>query len=446
MNKDQSSLKSILSLIEFLEDVVECMFIYENELNEEIMRNKPEDISPNNEDDAEEMIMTDMRKASNTVLSNTYYNVPDPSLKKKNKSKIEVRSTLAMKKPGKGFTNENTQFMAELCCKLRTTFLLHISMVLLSFLIKKFEYIRPLLKDLRDLMNNTHQKVNGSAYNIETENIMGDNLRSLANIQIYLKNLKEITNAKLSSVKRNQGKNDVLNPEYSDEEDANDPFLRNFKQEEDDEMKQKKKKEEESQKSQETLLRKMDEFLILWMRQIVIYNTHFVLHLALTSNNVASILDIKPSIVKATNIKYALTSLMNPRLQSYQQVNNFKSMKRILDSIVTYFFQNFISVKERGLIMDDLKKIMKDPSKMRHCKYLDFGEFFESEEEFKHFYDFMDMNYYTSNVKDFELSLIQHSNQDYDQSTLERVYNVYKDGVQIYRSPGNNIRDLCFDS
>ena len=62
----------------------------------------------------------------------------------------------------------------------------------------------------------------------------------------------------------------------------------------------------------------MKVFLIMWLRQIVIYNTHYVLHLAITNSTIASILDLKPSIVKAKSIKYALVSLINPRMHSQQ--------------------------------------------------------------------------------------------------------------------------------
>jgi len=248
-------------------------------------------------------------------------------------------------------------------------------MILLSFLIKKFEYIRPLLNDLRKLVNYTNERALGKKRTSETSNTFIDSLKSIANIQIYLKNIKEISQTLLSQAK-NKKKDKVFNSEYSDEEDANDPFLRNFRNNEDEEMKEKQQMNKDYQKSSEEFKKKMNQFLILWLRQIVIYNTHYVLHLSMTTHNLVSILDVKPSIVKATNIKYALLSLMNPRLQSYHQVNNFKSMKRILDNIVTYFFQNFLTVKERGLISEDLKKISINQTRLSHCQSLNIKEFF----------------------------------------------------------------------
>lgn len=135
----------------------------------------------------------------------------------------------------------------------------------------------------------------------------------------------------------------------NDSDDSDFEFKKNFKTE-NSKTEEAKKKEEEDQKQQEDLNKKMRMFLIMWLRQIVIYDTHYVLHLAVINSNIGSILDLKPSIVKATSIKYALVSLLNPRMQAQQQVNNFKSMKRILDNNLTYFFENFLSAKERAYV------------------------------------------------------------------------------------------------
>jgi len=182
--------------------------------------------------------------------------------------------------------------------------------------------------------------------------------------------------------------------------------------------------------------------MILWLRQIVIYNTHYVLHLAVTNLNMMSILDVRPSIVKATSIKYSLVSLMNPRLQTIQQLNNFKSMKRVLDNIVTYFFQNFFSVRERAMVVEDLHKYKNSMVKINYLKNLNFKGFFESDEEFKKFCSFMDMNYYISNVCDFELGLIKHSNKDYSPETLKRVQEMYKNGVDIFKNSNEHITEF----
>lgn len=350
LEKSADSISSILSLIEFLEGIVKCMFIYENEVNEDVEPEPFEEAKHLDEN------LDKMRPPSNTV------NAPSTSINSSTNSKragmFKVRSTISKKKPGNQIQNEDSEYMAQLCCKLRTSFLLHLCMILLSFLIKKFEYIRPLLFDLRKLMNYTNNRAIGKEIIDDGETSIY-NLQSLANIQIYLKNIKEISHSLLVKSGHGKGTSDkVLNPEYSDEEDANDPYLRDFRKPEEEEKKEEVKTTPDDKK------KKMKQFLVLWFRQIVIYNTYYVLHLSMTNHNMTSILDVKPSIVKATNIKYALTSLMNPRLQSYQQVNNFKSMKRILDNIVTYFFQNFLSVEQRYLVSEDLREISHNNNKI----------------------------------------------------------------------------------
>jgi hypothetical protein len=136
---------------------------------------------------------------------------------------------------------------------------------------------------------------------------------------------------------------------------------------------------------------------------------------------------------------------MNPRLQAFKQTNNFKSMKRVLDNIVTYFFQNFLTLKDRGMIGEDLTKIRNNLVKIQSLKHLKFDQFFESNEEFKKFCSFMDMNYYISNVSELELSLVSSSHKDYTQATLKRVNDIYKNGIEIFKCQGEHITELCFD-
>jgi len=263
---------------------------------------------------------------------------------------------------------------------------MHVSMLLLSYLIKKFEYIRPLLHDLREMLYYAKEQA-AEEYVEEISNKQADDKRqSLANIQIYLKNLKEISNSLLLKLEGKTNKKQ-RNLDDSDSDDPNDPFLKNFRDPNNDtaEAKEKKKKEEEFMKQEESLRRKMEMFLILWLRQIVIYNTHYVLYLAYANGNMSNIIDVRPSIVKAASIKYALVSLMNPRLQAFQQVNNFKSMKRILDKIVTHFFKTFISTKEKSMIIDEIQKVRNNMIKIESLKTLDFVKFFEGNEEFKKF-------------------------------------------------------------
>lgn len=444
LNKNPSSLKRILSLIEYLENVVECMFIYENEVIEEKKR-----LEEQKEQDRDNYLDDENEESDNQFEADPSLKPEDNQLGKSKtfkNSKIMVRSTIIIKKPGKKLKDENSQFMAALCCKIRTSFLLHVSMILLSFLIKKFEFIRPLLHDLRALLHKANEQASEEYVESDSTKEADDKRQSLANIQIYLKNLKEIA---ISMLYQAEGRS--LKPKVKDEDessdDADDPFLRNFRQNDADteEEKEKKKKDEEQKKKDESEKKRLELFLILWLRQIVIYNCHYVLHLALINENMTTILDVRPSIVKATSIKYSLISLMNPRLQAFQQVNNIKSMKRVIDNTVTYFFQNFISTKERAMVVEDLQKVRNNLSKIENLKNLKIAEFFESNEEFIKFCSFMDLNYYIGNVAELELSLICHTNKDYSATTLKRVKDVYKNGIEIFKSPGEHITQICFD-
>lgn len=78
-------------------------------------------------------------------------------------------------------------------------------------------------------------------------------------------------------------------------------------------------------------------------------------------------------------------------------------------------------------------------------KYLNFNQFFESNEEFKKFYSFMDMNYYIGNVLEFEISLMKHSNKDYSKETIDRIQEIYNTGIEIFKKPGEHISQFCFD-
>lgn len=143
LENDQNSLRSILSLIEYLENVVECMFIYETE-------SADEKISENVEEESYEE--NPFREPSNSLRLPHNSSEETKRFSKTKDNRIQVRSTISMKKPGQNIGNQNTQYMAELCCKLRTSFLLYVSMILLAYLIKKFEYIRPLLHDMRVML------------------------------------------------------------------------------------------------------------------------------------------------------------------------------------------------------------------------------------------------------------------------------------------------------
>lgn len=100
LEKDSYSLKKILAMIEYLENVVECMFIYENEVLEE-QKHKNSLKDEYLEDSKDYNVDINNSEASQSLIS-------------KQSSKIQIRSSIAIKKPGKRLVDENSQFMAEL--------------------------------------------------------------------------------------------------------------------------------------------------------------------------------------------------------------------------------------------------------------------------------------------------------------------------------------------
>lgn len=42
--------------------------------------------------------------------------------------------------------------------------------------------------------------------------------------------------------------------------------------------------------------------------------------------------------------------IMNPSLISSDMINNFKSLNRIIENVITYYFENFLSAQERSIV------------------------------------------------------------------------------------------------
>jgi hypothetical protein len=54
----------------------------------------------------------------------------------------------------------------------------------------------------------------------------------------------------------------------------------------------------------------------------------------------------------------------------------------------------------------------------------------------------MDLNYYIDNIREVELGLVSHSNENYSFETVKRVNEVYKDGIEVFKQPGDDIKDI----
>ena len=92
-------------------------------------------------------------------------------------------------------------------------------MISLSYLIKKLEFIRPLLNDLRTLLHSGNETATNELYFKDSQKEADENRQSLANIQIYLKNLKEIAPFSLAKAESKEKKKQKLEDDDSDSDD-----------------------------------------------------------------------------------------------------------------------------------------------------------------------------------------------------------------------------------
>lgn len=203
-------------------------------------------------------------------------------------------------------------------------------------------------------------------------------------------------------------------------------------------------KEEEKERELQAKI-KIDQFLTLWLQYIVIYNSHFVFHENLINKQVSQLIDIQPSIIKSKSIPQSLVTLINPRISSVNMVGNFKSLKRVMENITSYFFENFLTVAQRGIIAKELGNMRNEGNTINSLHYLDFEQFFRSQKQFASFWKFMNMEFYVDNTRKHELSQAYHSNREYDNETVDRVQQVYDTGIELFNAPGTHLSGFAFD-
>jgi len=81
---------------------------------------------------------------------------------------------------------------------------------------------------------------------------------------------------------------------------------------------------------------------------------------------------------------------MNPSLISSDMVNNFKSLNRILENVITYYFENFLSAHERSIVSRELLMLKPDSNnKFDNLKYINIKKYFKNEKRFATFYKVM---------------------------------------------------------
>lgn len=69
---------------------------------------------------------------------------------------------------------------------------------------------------------------------------------------------------------------------------------------------------------------------------------------------------MRPSIIKTRPLNEAIEIIMNPRLISGEMLKKFNNMHRILENVTTYYFENFLNLQEREIIVNELKIIQNN--------------------------------------------------------------------------------------
>lgn len=70
---------------------------------------------------------------------------------------------------------------------------------------------------------------------------------------------------------------------------------------------------------------------------------------------------------------------------------------------------------------------------------------FGNESKFSEFAHYLDLNGFTKHLKDHELSLVYHTNNDYSTQTIQRVQELYESGIDIFRMKGEVLNGFAFD-
>lgn len=52
--------------------------------------------------------------------------------------------------------------------------------------------------------------------------------------------------------------------------------------------------------------------------------------------------------------------IMNPNLISGEMVGNFKSSNRVIENVITYYFENFLSAYERSIVSKELSHLKSE--------------------------------------------------------------------------------------
>ena len=130
-------------------------------------------------------------------------------------------------------------------------------------------------------------------------------------------------------------------------------------------------------------------------------------------------IDIRPSIISSNSIPEALVALINPRLSSNLVVNNFKSMKRVIENVTIYYCDMFLNISDRGVMTRDLEQMRK--GHVNKMDVLDTKRFFNSPKAVVKYCKYMNLQYYVDNTSKHELARASHTEGDCSEEAIKRV-------------------------
>mmetsp|Transcript_35240 Transcript_35240/g.26286 ORF Transcript_35240/g.26286 Transcript_35240/m.26286 type:complete len:94 (-) Transcript_35240:1464-1745(-) len=87
---------------------------------------------------------------------------------------------------------------------------------------------------------------------------------------------------------------------------------------------------------------------------MVAYNTSFILKSSSQELNMQNLINIRPTIVQERSIKEVACSLINQRLNFHELLKKMQNMFRILENVTSYYFEQFLSMKERKMLVENL--------------------------------------------------------------------------------------------
>mmetsp|Transcript_30159 Transcript_30159/g.29468 ORF Transcript_30159/g.29468 Transcript_30159/m.29468 type:complete len:118 (+) Transcript_30159:799-1152(+) len=116
-----------------------------------------------------------------------------------------------------------------------------------------------------------------------------------------------------------------------------------------------------------------------------------------------------------------------------------QNMFRILENVTSYYFEQFLSMKERKNIVDSLVHTKDSEFRRNVAPYI--LTFFENEKKFGKFAQFMDLKTFIQYLKEHELSLVYHthSRDKTNSYPVERTKDLFATGIDLFRMKGETV-------